>query len=165
MQSTTPNNPDREITKPMTANQELEDCLTKAVNAFNVREMLTKFGISEDAEATIEIQMGDNSEPLARCEIPTTIKKEHIPRGIMSLDSFHNLVIDDFINPALNVLDMGEYLPDDDGKFARGESGMKMVFRSNSPNYRMNLATYSFCCKPCGNNNCCRVCSALNRRR
>ena len=165
MQSTTPNNPDREITKPMTANQELEDCLTKAVHAFNVREMLTKFGISEDAKATVELQMGDNSEPLARCEIPTTTEKDHIPCGIMSLDSFHNLVIDNFINPALNVLDLGEYLPDDDGKFANGESKMKIVFCSSSPYFSMNLSTCSICCRPCGRGCCLLVCRPSNRRR
>ena len=164
MVSTTPNNSNQEIASSTTINRELENCLDKAVSAFNVREMLTKLGIPEDAKATVELEMGGCSEPLVCCEIPTTIKKEHVRCGTMSLDSFHDLVIDDFINPALNILNLGEYLPEDDGKFARGESGMKMVFRSSSPDFNLNLATFSFCCRPCGRG-CCRLVYRSPRRQ
>lgn len=156
MGTTTPNNTNQKITKPITAYQELETCLTKAINAFNVREMLTNFGVPEDAEATLELELGDNPEPLVCCEIPTTTKKDHIPCGSLSLKSFQNLVLDDFINPALNILDLGKYLPDDDGKIASGEKEMKIVFSSNSPRCAINarLSSLCTCVRPSGR--CCR---------
>ena len=165
MVSTTPNNPNQTFTKPTIAYQELETCLTKAVSAFNVREMLTKLGIPEDAKTMLELQMGGHSEPIARCEIPTTTKKDHILCGTMSLNGFHDLVIDNFINPALNILDLGKYLPDDDGRFANGEKGMKIIFRSSSPDFSMNLATFSFCCCDDPRIRCCTLCRASTKFR
>ena len=46
---------------------ELETCLTKAISEFKVRDMLTKFGIPEDAEVTLEMQLDENSKPIACC--------------------------------------------------------------------------------------------------
>lgn len=106
----------------------------------------------------------DNSDdifaPTADCKTPTITQKNYIPYETVSLNGFHNLVIDDFINPALNVLDLSEYLPDD-GKFAQGESGINMVFRSSSSDFRMSQAR-SFCCRPCGPGCCRLVCSPSN---
>ncbi|MDJ0632016.1 MAG: hypothetical protein QNJ34_02380 [Xenococcaceae cyanobacterium MO_188.B29] len=142
----------------MRANSKLETCLTKAIYAFKVREILTKFGVPENAEVTLELQIGENSEPCACCQIPTTVKKDHIQCGSMSLSSFQHSVMDDFINPALNTLDLGQYIPDDEEKFAKGESPMKVVFRSNSPSFSMDVTTSSYCCCRLPNGSCCCSC-------
>lgn len=146
------------MTAHMTTNKELENCLTKAIYAYNVRGMLTKLGLPEDAEATMEFQLGDSQESLASCEIPTTVKKDHIPSGSVSLKSFRSLIVDDFINPALNTLDLGSHIPDDDQKFVKGERKMKVVFRSTSDDFAMDMQILYKCCRSCGFQCCSRAC-------
>lgn len=138
-------------------NSELETCLTKAIYAFKVRDMLTRFGIPEDTKVTLELQLGEDPKPLALCEVPTTVKKDHVPCGSISMMSFRNLVVDDLINPAIHTLDLGSFIPDVDGAVASGASKVKVVFRSNTPDFNLDLVTILACCWP-GCDWCCRFC-------
>ena len=127
------------------ANSELENLLTKAIFAFRLREMLTKFGIPENDEVRLEILAGKNSESLASVKVPTTIKKDHIQSGSLSLESFKQKVKDEFLNPAINILDLGQYISDDE---------IEIIFSSNSD---INITIKADCC--CDFNGfCCCYC-------
>ena len=142
----------------MTTNPELELCLTKAISTFKVREMLTKFGVPEDAEVTLELYLGEDSQPAISCPIRTTVKKDHIQCGSISLTSFQHLVKDDFINPAIHTLDLGRLIPDDDRNFANGEKPMKVAFRSNSSSFSIGVVTILSCCQRYSDGSCCCAC-------
>lgn len=135
---------------------ELNTCLTKAISAFNVRKMLTELGVPEDAEVAVDIQLGDDTTPIASCSVPTTVKKDHIPCGSISMMSFKTQVADDFINPALHTLDLDSLLPKDE-KISSGEKKLKVCFRSDTPDFNMDLVTILACCWP-GCQSCCRFC-------
>ena len=138
----------------MTFNSELENCLNKAVHSFNVRSMLTKLGLPEDVEATLELKLDDSSEPLASCKIASTVRQDHIQCGSISLKSFKNLVTNDFLNPAFNLLDLDKHLPVEEGKIASGEKKIQMVFSCSSDDYTMKVQTSSGCCCIVGDK-CC----------
>ncbi len=80
------------------SNTELKNKITKAIFKHKLREILTKFGISETEAVELELYVEGETEPEARVTVPTTVKKEHIPSGILSLTSFKQTVKDDFLN-------------------------------------------------------------------
>ena len=127
------------------ANSELENLLTQAIFAFQLREMLTKFGIPENDEVILEIQAGENPEPLASVKVPTTVNKAHIQSGSLSLESFKQTVKDKFLNSAINILDLGKYISDDE---------VRLVFSSSSD---LNITILAGCCCRI-NGQCCCYC-------
>lgn len=139
-------------------NPELQTTLTKAVYAYKVRDILTMFGFSEDTPVTLELMLGESTEPVARVEVATSEKKEHVPCGTISMMSLQQMVLDDFINPALHNLDLGQHIPDSDGKIASGESKLNICFRSNTNSFSSEIALAGYCCIPCGGI-CCRFCA------
>lgn len=161
MVSTTPNNPNQEISKPMTANQELENCLTKAIDAFKVRDMLTRFGIPEDVEVTLEMRSGDNPASIAKCSVPTTVKKDRVPCGSMSLINLQDSLIDDFINPAISTFDLSTLIPDENRLIANGQDKLTIDLSCKNSSSSLNLSIAPCCC--CtrivdGRRRCCRFC-------
>ena len=149
--------------KSVTTNQELDDCLTKAISEFKVRDMLTKFGIPEDAEVTLEMQLDENSKPIASCSVPTVINKDAIPSGSMSLRDLQNSLIDDFINPAIKTFDLSKRIADVEGiadveeSTEDDENKLIISLKSQTPNYKFSYVSAACCCLVgCGK--CCGYC-------
>lgn len=143
-------------------NSPLETCLEKAISEFKVRDMLTKFGIPEDAEVTLEMQIGKNP-PLARLSVPNPVKKEDkkedISRGSMSLTSLHDSLIDDFINRAINDLDLMEFIADVGGAIDDDKNKLIVSLNSQGDNYSTNFVLAGCCCcrHDDTNRTCCRI--------
>ncbi|MDJ0572469.1 MAG: hypothetical protein QNJ53_25980 [Pleurocapsa sp. MO_192.B19] len=146
---------------------ELETCLTKAISEFKVRDMLTKFGIPEDAEVTLEMQLDENSKPIACCSVPTVINKDAIPSGSMSLTDLQNSLVDDFINPAIKTFDLSRRIADveestEDADVEKSteddENKLIISLKSKTSNYNFSFRT-AICCCLVGCGKCCAYCT------
>ena len=141
----------------MIMSSELENCLAKAISEFKVRDMLTKFGLPEDAEVTLEMQLSENSKPIASCSIPTTVKKDHIPCGSISVRSLRYSLKDDFINPAIGRFDLGTLIPETDGSVDSSENKLIVSLSSKNSDFNLDFSMGMHCCIPgCGK--CCEYC-------
>lgn len=147
--------------KHMNTNNELENCLTKAISKFEVRDIFTKFGIPHDVEITLKMQLGENSEPIASCSIPKTHKKDSVCES-RSTDEFKESIKDQFLNPALEEYGLSQYIPADVQKeFAEEKVPLVLSFDTSSPEIP-DIAFMSFaCCRRCphpAGHLCCFVC-------
>lgn len=148
--------------KNLTAHHELENCLTKAISKFEVRDMLTKFGIPNDAEVNLEIKLGDNF-PIASCSVPNTTKKKHISFGSMSLTNLHESLVENFINPALSDLDLMEFIAGVGGTIDNDKNKLTIGLNSQCPKSNINLALRSCCCCRRNNGRCCKTSTNCSR--
>ena len=137
---------------------ELETCLTKAISEFKVRDMLTKFGIPEGAEVTLEMQLDENSKPIASCPVPTVINKDAIPYGSTSLTDLQNSLVDDFINPAIKTFDLSRRIADVDESSEDDENKLIISLKSKTSNYNFSFRT-AICCCLVGCGKCCVYCT------
>lgn len=148
----------------MKSNHELENCLTKAISKFEVRDMLTKFGVPEDAEVTLKMQLGENSQPLARCPVTTTTKKDNIACGSTSWDELKKSITDEFLNPALTEYSFSKYMsPEAQKEFVEGKMPLNISFDSSYLEISRVATLSGVCCKRCpppNNHLCCRFCPA-----
>ena len=109
----------------------LQEKLTKAIFAYQVRNKLTQFGIPENEQVQL-ILRANNKEPLATVDIPTTEKKDHIQKGSLSIESFKQVIKDEFLNGAINTLDL-----------QIAEDSLELIFTTNSGT---NIALSVTCC-------------------
>lgn len=155
---------ERAHAKSTTTNTELDNCLSKAIDQYNVRDMLTKFGISDDAKITLEIKIGDNS-PIASCSVPNvpiTAKNKSISSGSMSLESLHESLIEDFINPGISDLDLMKFIAGVGGAIDNDKNKLTIGLNSQCSKSSINLALRGCCCCRRSNGNCCKTSTNCN---
>lgn len=138
-------------------NSELEMCLTKAIYACKVRDMLTKFGIPKNAEVTLEMLFGKETKPRAICPIPTSPTKENVEFGSLSMKGLRSCLMEDFMDPAIYNYGLGEFLPEVEGGIVNDDNKVTVKLTSNTSEYGLNFATIMACCGRC-TWGWCRVC-------
>lgn len=139
-------------------NHQLENCLEQAISKFQVRDMLTEFGIPKDAEVTLKMQIGENSKPLVRCSVPNATQEKDISDGSMSLTNLQDLLIDKFVNPAISDLNLMEFIAGVGGVVDNDRNKLIFSFDSEGYNYSSRFTLAGGCCCRRSNGRCCKVC-------
>ena len=123
----------------MTAHTELENSLTKAISKYHVREMLTRYGIEEDAAITLNMYFGDNSKAAAICPVPSATEKKRNSSKTSSVKEFKTALTEKFMNPALidPELKLGSFFPD--------ENTLTLTFNDQNNNLIKDLITVMGC--------------------
>ncbi|WP_019503635.1 hypothetical protein [Pleurocapsa sp. PCC 7319] len=116
---------------------ELETCLTKAISEFKVRDMLTKFGLPEDAEVKLKMYFGENSQAAATCPVPSATEKKRTSSQTSSVKEFKNALTEKFMNPAIIETELGSFLPD--------EKTLTLKFNDQNNNSITDLITVMGC--------------------
>ena len=117
---------------------ELEACLNKAIIKYDVREMLTRYGIEEDTAITLNMSFGDHSEAAAICPIPSATEKKKNSSKTISVKEFKIALTEKFMDPAIVDTELGEFMPDD-------ENTLTLTFNDRNNNSIEDLVTVMAC--------------------